>query len=251
MLNKVAVITGSSGGVGSSLVQTYLDDGYFVIGLDRIPSKYIKRNYYSEIDVNLHSFSKDISYRYDVIKKIKEYLPNNLKKLVLINNAAEQILKSVSELEWEDFDASLSVNTFASFFLVKGLLEELQLSHGSVINISSIHAKLTKPRFACYAASKAALEALTRSLALELSPIGISVNAVAPAAISTEMLKEGFKDTPDKLKLLKNYHPSRRIGTPEELSFIVKSITDQDGGYLTGAVIDFNGGIAGLLHDPE
>ena len=77
MLNKVVVITGSSGGVGSSLVQTYLDDGYFVIGLDRIPSKNLKRKYYVEIDVNLLSFSKEISYRYDVIKKIKEYKIND------------------------------------------------------------------------------------------------------------------------------------------------------------------------------
>ena len=196
-------------------------------------------------------FSKDISYRHDVIEKIKEHLPNHPKKFVLINNAAEQILKSVSELEWEDLDSSLGVNTFAPFFLIKGLLDELKLSHGTVINISSIHAKLTKPRFTCYAASKAALEALTRSLALELSPLGISVNAVAPAAISTQMLLEGFKDTPDKLKTLKSYHPSRLIGTPQEVSLFVKAITDQEGGFLTGAVIDFNGGIAGRLHDPE
>jgi NAD(P)-dependent dehydrogenase (short-subunit alcohol dehydrogenase family) len=250
-MSKVAVITGSSGGIGSALVRTYLDDGYFVIGLDRTPCEYPVRESYIEINLSLLQFSKDISYRDDVIAKIKEHLPNHPKKLVVINNAAEQILKSVSELEWEDWDNSLSVNTVAPFFLVQGLLEELKLSHGSVINVSSIHAKLTKPRFTCYAASKAALEALTRSLALELSPLGISVNAVAPAAISTDMLMAGFKDAPDKLKALKNYHPSRCIGTPEDVSFFVKAIADQEGGFLTGAVLDFNGGLAGRLHDPE
>lgn len=250
-MNKIAVITGSSGGVGSALVQTYLDDGYFVIGLDRTPCEYPVNEHYQKIAVNLLQFSKDISYRDDVIEKIKEHLPNHPKKFVVINNAAEQILKSLPELEWEDWDNSLSVNTVAPFFLVQGLLKELKLSRGSVINISSIHAKLTKPRFTCYAASKAALEALTRSLALELSPLGISVNAVSPAAISTEMLMAGFKDAPDKLKELKDYHPSKCIGTPEDVSLFVKAITDQEGGFMTGAVVDFNGGLAGRLHDPE
>lgn len=250
-MNKVAVITGSSGGIGRALVRTYLDDGYFVLGLDRTPCEYQANEFYVEIEVRLLQFSKDISYRDNVIAKIKEHLPKHHMKLVVVNNAADQILKSIPELEWEDWDNSLGVNTAAPFFLVKGLLDELKLSHGSVINISSIHAKLTKPRFTCYAASKAALEALTRSLALELSPLGVSVNAVAPAAISTDMLAAGFRDTPDKLIELKNYHPSRCIGAPEDLSRFVKAITDQEGGFLTGTIIDFNGGLAGRLHDPE
>ena len=165
-VSKVAVITGSSGGIGKALVRTYLDDGYFVIGLDRTPCEYPVRESYVGIDVSLLQFTKDVSYRDDVLSKIKEHLAINLKKFVVINNAAEQILKSVPELEWEDWDNSLGVNTVAPFFLVQGLLEELKSSHGHVINVSSIHAKLTKPRFTCYAASKAALEALTRSLAI-------------------------------------------------------------------------------------
>jgi NAD(P)-dependent dehydrogenase (short-subunit alcohol dehydrogenase family) len=117
--------------------------------------------------------------------------------------------------------------------------------------VTSIHAKLTKPNFICYAASKAALEAVTRSLALELSPKGVSVNAVAPAAISTEMLKVGFKDSPKNLRKLESYHPSKAIGTPEQVGRFVKSITDQEGGFLTGAVLEFNGGIAARLYDPS
>ena len=139
----------------------------------------------------------------------------------------------------------------APFFLVQGLLEELKSSHGHVINVSSIHAKLTKPRFTCYAASKAALEALTRSLAIELSPLGISVNAIAPAAISTEMLKAGFNHAPEKLSELERCHPSKNIGTPEDIAAFIHMSTNHSGKFLTGSVIDYNGGIAGVLHDPE
>ncbi|MDA9574269.1 SDR family oxidoreductase [Porticoccaceae bacterium] len=250
-MSKVAIITGSSGGVGRALVSTFLNDGYFVIGLDKVPSLHSTEEAYLEIEISLLDFAKDTSYRDYILSKIKEYLPSNPDKLVLINNAAEQILKSISEIQWEDWENSLAANTVAPFFLIQGLLEELVLSRGSVVNISSIHSKLSKSKFICYSVSKAALDRLTRSLALDLSPLGISVNAVAPAAISTDMLMDGFKDAPDKLNTLKDYHPSRCIGTPEDVSFFVKAVTDQRGGFLTGAVLEFNGGIGGKLSDPD
>lgn len=247
---KVAVITGSSGGVGRALVQTYLTSGYSVIGLDKEPLKYSPERPYIGIHVNLNRFSMDVLYRDDVLEKIKLHMPSSPKSFVLINNAAEQILKSVSELEWEDWGISLGVNALAPFFLVQGLIEELKVSCGHVVNVSSVHAKLTKPEFACYAASKAALESLTRSLAIELSSLGISVNAVSPAAIATEMLKASFHSSPEKLKRLEEYHPSASIGLPDDLAKFIKAITDQKGGFLTGAVLEFTGGIAGKLHDP-
>jgi NAD(P)-dependent dehydrogenase (short-subunit alcohol dehydrogenase family) len=249
-MSKIAVITGSSGGIGKALVRTYLDDGYFVIGLDRVPCDYPGRDSYLGIEVSLLQFSEDVLYRNKVLSKIKEYIPNNPKKFIVINNAAEQILKLVPELEWKDWKNSLGVNTVAPFFLVQGLLEELKLSHGHVINISSIHAKLTKSRFTSYATSKAALEALTRSLAIELSPLGISINAVAPAAIATEMLKASFEGSPDKLKQLEKYHPSTSIGLPEDLANFIKLTTDQKSRFLTGTVLEFNGGIGAKLNDP-
>jgi len=250
-MTKVAVITGSSGGIGLALVKTFLADGYFVLGLDRDPSKSTMSEAYAEIEVDLLMFSKDPSYRDSVLGNIKERLPHKVNKFVLINNAAEQILKSVADIQWQDWEKSFAVNTVAPFFFVQGLTEELIASSGHVINISSIHAKLTKTKFSCYSASKSALEALTRSLALELSPLGVSVNAIAPAAISTEMLKASFNDKPKKLLELESYHPSASIGTPAQVALLVKTITDQQGGFLTGAVLEFNGGIAGRLHDPS
>jgi NAD(P)-dependent dehydrogenase (short-subunit alcohol dehydrogenase family) len=249
-MSKVVLITGSSGGIGSALVRTYLDDGYFVIGLDRHPSTLPKTEFYSELTVNLLIFSKDRPYRDKIIKQIKENFPKIIKKLVVINNAAEQIIKSVPEIEWQDWETSIAVNAVAPFFLVQGFVGELKQANGHVINISSIHAKLTKPKFTCYAASKSAIEAITRSLALELSPLGISVNAIAPAAIATEMLKDGFKDMLARLRELESFHPSQSIGTPEEIASFIKAITDHDGKFLTGSVLELNGGIAGKLSDP-
>jgi NAD(P)-dependent dehydrogenase (short-subunit alcohol dehydrogenase family) len=250
-MEKVAVITGSSGGIGIALVRAYLDDGYFIIGLDRNSSEFLVSDAYVHINLNLLMFSKDATYRKNILEKIKEHLPPQVSNFVLINNAAEQILRPMADIQWQDWENSLAVNTVAPFFLVQGLTEELISSQGHVINISSIHAKLTKTKFTCYAAAKAALESITRSLALELSPSGISVNTVAPAAISTKMLEASFHDKPEKLRNLENFHPSNSIGMPEHLALFVKTITDHQDGFLTGTILEYNGGIACKLHDPD
>jgi NAD(P)-dependent dehydrogenase (short-subunit alcohol dehydrogenase family) len=248
-MSKFAVITGSSGGIGSALVDAFLSDNYSVAGIDTTDSG---RNSvgFVEINADLCEFTKNENYREQIFNQIKKHLPERLDDFVLINNAALQILNPVSKLNWSDWDKTLTVNTIAPFFMVQGFLEQLIKTHGHVINISSIHSKLTKSNFSCYASSKAALESLTRSLALELSGNGIMVNAIAPAAIATQMLKDGFAETPEKLKELESHHPARMIGTPEQLAIFVKSVTEQRGGFLTGSVLDFSGGISAVLHDP-
>lgn len=249
-MSKFAVITGSSGGIGSTLVDAFLSDNYFVVGIDSTSSGQ-NSDGFLEIKADLYQFSKDENFRVKILNQVKDVLPKKLDDFVLINNAAVQILNTVSELSWNDWDKTLTVNTVAPFFLVQGFLEQLIKTNGHVINISSIHSKLTKANFSCYASSKAALDALTRSLALELSVKGVSVNAIAPAAIATQMLKDGFAEAPEKLKELESYHPAGMIGSPEHLAIFVKSVTEQRGGFLTGSVLEFNGGMAGKLHDPE
>jgi NAD(P)-dependent dehydrogenase (short-subunit alcohol dehydrogenase family) len=248
-MNKVAVITGSSGGIGRALVDAYLIDNYYVVGVDTISSG-LTSDLFLEIITDLSEFAKNENYRKKLLDEIKILLPRKFDTFILINNAAVQILNPISDIHWKDWENTLSVNMVAPFFLVQGFMEALIASQGHVINISSIHSKLTKKHFSCYAASKAALEALTRSLALELSPKAVSVNAIAPAAISTDMIKDGFRDTAHKLQELESYHPSGSIGSPEQLANFVKSITDHKSGFLTGSVLEFNGGIGGKLHDP-
>lgn len=247
---KLAIITGSSGGIGKALVDSYCTDGYQVIGLDREISANSSPAYIA-VDLDLLRFCKDLDYQVMKTHEIVSHLPSVICEFVLINNAAQQTVKSVQDISWIDWEASLAINSVAPFLLAQIFTEQLSSTQGHIINISSIHAHQTKPGFTCYAASKAALESITRSLALELSPLGVSVNAVAPAAVATAMLQAGFVNSPEKLQKLKSYHPSKSIGTPEQLATFVKSISDQRGGFLTGSVLEFNGGISGRLHDPD
>jgi len=221
-----------------------------IFGLDVTKKEFHSENYF-HIDCNLLDFSKDINYRTSLLNNIKQKFPKDIDEFIILNNAANQVIKDFNSAEWEDWDVSLNINTIAPFFLIQSFSEHLCHCKGKVINISSIHAKQTKRGFSIYAASKSALESLTRSLAIELSPYGVSVNAVSPAAIRTEMLLDGFKDDQSRLKELEEFHPSRSIGSPKDLAIFIKALTDFNGRFLTGSNIEFNGGISGVLNDPE
>ena len=220
------------------------------MGLDSKTSENNNLKNFFEINCDLNKFAKDQIYRNQISSLIKDSIPKNLKEFNIVNNAADQILKPVTKLEWEDWEKSLAVNSIAPFFVIKELLDILNSTNSHIINISSIHGKLTKSNFAAYAASKAALESITRSLAIELSPNGISVNCVAPAAIMTDMLKSSFNGNKRKLKDLENCHPAKKIASTSELAIFIKSLTDSKGKFLTGSVINFSGGISNLLNDP-
>ena len=137
----------------------------------------------------------------------------------------------------------------APFFLSQAFLSDLERNEGAIVNISSIHEKLTKPEFIAYATSKAALSGLTRTMAVDLGA-RIRVNAICPAAISTPMLKAGFEGRPDAFSELENAHPSGRIGAPEEVAKVAHWLVVDAPNFLTGSCLGLDGGISGRLHDP-
>jgi NAD(P)-dependent dehydrogenase (short-subunit alcohol dehydrogenase family) len=169
---------------------------------------------------------------------------------VLVNNAATQVLGGVDSLTVSDWHHTLDVNLLAPFVLTQGLLPPLEKAHGCVINISSIHARLTKPNFVAYATSKAALSAMTRAMAVDLGS-RVRVNAIEPAAIETDMLKSGFAGQPEKFAELQACHPQGRIGSPEEVAALALSVAGGELRFLHGACIGIDGGISGRLHDPN
>lgn len=254
MANKgcpVVILTGCNGGIGAAIHAEMEASGCFVIGIDKSLGEAQDRIDTPLLRIDLSQFSFDEHYQTESILKIKQQIPENMSRLIVVNNAAIQILKGISDLSISDWQESFNVNTLAPFFLVKGLREILIRTKGQVVNVSSIHAKLTKPNFSSYATSKAALEAITRSLALELGPFGVSVNAVAPAAIMTEMLRAGFAGDPSKLNQLLEYHPTGSIGSVTELAEFIRSLALEQRKFLNGAVFDFSGGIHNRLHDPQ
>ncbi len=136
----------------------------------------------------------------------------------------------------DDWQITFNTNVFAPFMLIQRLLPMLRLTKGSVINIASIHALLTKAEFTLYSTSKGALLTMTRALALELAP-DVRVNAVLPGATDTPMLRDGFKNNLKGLEVLGNYQPLKRIALPQEIAEIVLFLASPKASFITGAGI--------------
>jgi len=243
-MTKSVIITGVNGGIGKALSVAFSDNGYTTIGLDIVHNDF-NCDYFIPIDLN--RFASETKYRIEKSQKILEF---SSKLEVLINNAATQILGNLPEITADDWLRSLNINLNSAFFLSQLCLDSLKENNGSIINIASIHAAQTKKRFLAYATSKAALEGMTRAMAVDTQG-AIRVNAISPAAIETEMLKDGFKGKEELLNKLKSFHPSQKIGSPEEVARLALFLADERNAFLNGSVISLDGAISSVLHDPD
>lgn len=244
----VCFITGVTGGVGRSLVKIFSAAGYSVLGTD-IVDKLSTLPLDGYIQADMVRFVEGEDYAKELLADIKSAL-NGRGINVLINNAAIQILGEIRGLTRQDWSNSLGINLLAPFFLCQGLLDEISMVRGVVINISSIHAKLTKKNFTAYSTSKAALSAMTKALAIELGG-KIRVNGIEPAAIDTDMLRAGFKGNPLGFELLKEYHPTGSIADPDEIGRLSLMLADPKFQFLNGSIVSMDGGIASCLNDPS
>ncbi len=159
---------------------------------------------------------------------------------VLVNNAGitrDQLLLRMSE---EDFDRVLAVNLKGAWNFLKAAARPLMKSHGRIVNVSSVIGLTGNAGQANYAASKAGLLGLTRSVAKELASRGVCVNAVAPGFIATDMTA----NLPEASKELAAAIPLKRIGTPEEVAQVVDFLVGPGGAYVTGQTVVVDGGLS-------
>lgn len=242
---EAVIITGSSGGIGKALVSEFKAAGYFTVGIDRVMSCHADAN----IECDLHQIVQNEEAANGFLAEIEQSLGGKSLK-ALVNNAALQKLGSIEQATVADFQETMDINLTVPFFLSKMVFEHLKDARGSIINIGSIHAKLTKPGFIAYATSKAALLGLTQAMAVDFGK-DVRVNIIQPAAVSTDMLVNGFKENPEGLKQLESYHPSDCIGSPDEVAKLAIFLASEECHFINGATLDINGAIGARLHDPE
>jgi acetoacetyl-CoA reductase len=159
----------------------------------------------------------------------------------LVNNAGITVDKTVRKMSFDDWRNVLDVNLFGAFGMIKAVLEHMiERGSGRIVNISSVIGETGNVGQANYAASKAGLVGLTKSLALEMSRRGITVNVVAPGFIATEMVGQMPQAALDAVV---EKIPLRRLGKPEEVARVVQFLLEDESSYITGAVYTINGGL--------
>lgn len=242
LTGKCALVTGASGGIGGEIAKVLHGAGATVglSGTREAPLQALA----AELGERAHVLPCNLSDMEAVAALPKQAIEAMGAVDILVNNAGitrDNLFMRMSDDEWESV---LSVNLTASMKLCKGVMRGMMKSRwGRIVNISSIVGATGNPGQANYAASKAGMIGMGKSLAYEVASRGITVNAIAPGFIATAMTDKLTDEQKEKINV---QIPAARMGTPEEIAAAVLYLASPEAGYVTGATLHVNGGMAML-----
>jgi len=242
LTGKCALVTGASGGIGAEIARTLHGAGATVAlsGTREAPLEALAAELGERAHVTPCNLS-DLS-AVDALPKAAAEAMGSVD--ILVNNAGitrDNLFMRMSDDEWQSV---IDVNLTAAFKLSKGVMRGMMKARwGRIVNISSIVGATGNPGQGNYAASKAGLIGMSKSLAYEVASRGITVNAVAPGFIATAMTDKLTDEQKDKINV---QIPAGRMGTPEEIAAATLYLASPEAGYVTGATLHVNGGMAML-----
>ena len=247
--NKVAVVTGSSKGIGRAIVLAFAKSdtytGIVVNARRRDEAERVAKEVQDIGGCDSIAVIADVSQETDCISLIEQSVKHYSKIDVLVNNAGIQQEVPFEDTSTEIWQKIIAVDLTGPFVCsreaVKHMLNQNPIG-GCIINISSVHQIIPKPHYIPYATSKAGIEMMTKTMALELAQHNIRVNAVAPGAIATDMNEELKEDKAELNNVLRRI-PLRRIGTPEEIANMVEFLASDKASYITGSTFFVDGGM--------
>ena len=233
---KTALVTGASRGIGRAIALEFKEKGYSVIGTATSETGAAELN-----DIGIQGYVLDLNSHESIDSFWQKLEDNNQNISLLVNNAGitrDNILLRMSDEEWSDI---MNVHLYGTFQLCKRSLKMMLKSKwGRIINISSASASIGNRGQSNYAAAKAGVEAFTKSLAKEVGKRDITINAVAPGFISTDMTENN--DGVNEDYLIKEI-PLGRFGEPAEVANLVTFLCSEEASYITGQTIHINGGL--------
>ncbi len=235
---KIALITGGSRGIGRAMVELFCEAGYSVAFTYK--SSHTAAEELASRTGAL-AIAADSSIPEDVeraVKTVEEKLGN---VNILINNAAVSSFSLFTDLTLDTWRASFATNVDGAFLYSRLVLPSMiRAKSGRIINISSMWGQVGSSCEVHYSATKAALIGMTKALAKEVGPSGITVNCIAPGVIDTDM-NSALSD--DDMSALKDETPLMRIGTPREVAAAALFLAGDEAAFITGAVLNVNGGL--------
>ena len=242
-MSKVAFITGATRGIGKAIALELAKEGYNIALNYRTENEALEnlKKEISEIGVECYPVQGDVSKAEDSERMTKEIIEHFEQIDVLVNNAGITKDKLIQRMKEEEFTDVINVNLVGTFNITKNVIKYMtKKRYGKIINISSVVGISGNAGQSNYAASKAGIIGFTKSIAKELASRNITANAVAPGFIQTDMtnvLKDEIKEA------IEGTIPLKRLGTAEDVAKVVKFLASDDSNYITGQVINVDGGM--------
>jgi 3-oxoacyl-[acyl-carrier protein] reductase len=245
LAGKVAVVTGASKGIGASIAQHFAAEGAAVVvnyssskeGADRVVAE-IKKKGGQAIAVQANvAKPADIERLFAETKKAFDKLD------ILVNNAGIYEFSPLENITPEHFHKQFDLNVLGLLLATREAVKHFGSAGGSVINLSSVAATLAPPNTSVYSATKAAVVAVTRSLAQELGPRKIRVNAINPGMVETEGVRSAGLNEGEFRQELESKTPLGRIGQPQDIAPAAVFLASSDSGWITGETLYIAGGL--------
>ena len=239
---RVAIVTGGARGIGAAIARAFVVDGARV-AISGLPGDAPQAEaLIAEIGASKCTFyASDVGDHDACEKLVGDVLRDHDRVDILVNNAGITRDKTVRKLAVQDWLDVLRTNLNGPFYMIKSVLDHMvERGYGRIVSISSVIAHTGNVGQANYAASKAGLLGLTRSVALETASKGITANCVAPGFINTDMVAAMPAQA---IAATVEHTPQHRMGSPEEVARVVRFLADEKSGYITGACVNVNGGL--------
>ena len=242
-MSKVAFITGATRGIGRAIALELANEGYNIALNYRTENEALEtlKKEISELGVECYPVQGDVSKAEDSERMTKEIIEHFEQIDVLVNNAGITKDNLILRMKEEEFTDVINVNLVGTFNITKNVIKYMtKKRYGKIINISSVVGISGNAGQSNYAASKAGIIGFTKSIAKELASRNITANAVAPGFIKTDMtnvLKDEIKEA------IEGTIPLKRLGTAEDVAKVVKFLASDDSNYITGQVINVDGGM--------
>ena len=243
---KVALVTGGAQGIGRAIATRLAQEGAAVLIEDLSDNARAEETLQElqAMGARTALLVGDVGKVADGQRVVREGVAAMGRIDILVNNAGVERRAGFLDASEADYDLVMHVNLKGPFFITQAFARHVRDrgGEGRVINISSVHEELPFPHFASYCASKGGLKMLMRDLAIELAPLGINVNNIAPGAIKTPINAHLMDDPVLMKKLLANI-PLQRLGTPEDVAGVAAFLASADAAYITGTTVGIDGGL--------